>query len=206
LMPEAVLVAAREQPGPRRAAIRPADVTAREAHPRLRQGVEVRCRHVLAAVEADVGVALVVGDDDDDIGPPSIAGAGNPGVERQERANHQQRTNDHRGPPYAPTIARHGHRRMVPSCVERANSEASGEKQTPVSHWRGPCSPPRDLPALGSRNSTLPVDSTTTTAEPSGASVRRGALGGRPRSRRMVRQPSFAPIQTWTSGIVWPRL
>ena len=62
-----LLVAAGHQPGPRRTAHRMADVARREANAARRQRVDVRGRDHLAAVDADVGVAEVVGQDQHDV-------------------------------------------------------------------------------------------------------------------------------------------
>ena len=67
-MAEALLVAAGQQAGARRAAVRARDVALRAADAVLGDRVDVRRRDVLAAVDADVGVAEVVGQDDDDVG------------------------------------------------------------------------------------------------------------------------------------------
>ena len=68
-MAEPLLVAAGHQAGPGGAAIRPADVAAGAADAVLGQRIEVRRGNVLAAVDADVGIAHVVADDDQDVGP-----------------------------------------------------------------------------------------------------------------------------------------
>jgi len=65
---ETVLVAAGHQPRAGRAAVRPGDVAVTEAHAVLGERIDVRRRDVLAALEADVGVAQVVGQQDDDVG------------------------------------------------------------------------------------------------------------------------------------------
>ena len=68
LVSEAVLVAAREQGGARRRAIRPGHVAAGEADARRGEGVEVRRGDVLAAMKAHVRVAHVIADDEEDVG------------------------------------------------------------------------------------------------------------------------------------------
>ncbi len=68
LVAEAGLVAAGQQPGARRRAIRPGHVAVGEPHAGGGQRVEVRRGDVLAAVEAHVGIAHVVADDEQDVG------------------------------------------------------------------------------------------------------------------------------------------
>src|SRR5207245_2708757 len=67
LVAEPLLVSAGEEPGPRRRADRAGDVTALAANAGIREGVEVRRGHLRAAVEADVAIAEVVGEEDDDV-------------------------------------------------------------------------------------------------------------------------------------------
>jgi hypothetical protein len=68
LMAEASLVTARQQPRARRAAIWPADVAAGETHAVLGERIQMRRGDVLAAVRAHVAPAVVVGDDEQDVG------------------------------------------------------------------------------------------------------------------------------------------
>src|SRR5439155_3481405 len=68
LMAEACLVTPGEKAGARRAAIRRRDVAVVATHAAGRERVEVRRRHVLAAVNAGVAIAEIVGDDDEDVG------------------------------------------------------------------------------------------------------------------------------------------
>ena len=68
-MAEAGLVAAGQERGAGRGAIGAGDVSVGEADARGRERIEVRGRDILAAMEADVGVAHVVADDDEDVGP-----------------------------------------------------------------------------------------------------------------------------------------
>src|SRR4029453_10397516 len=68
LMAEPCLVAAGVQASPRGAAVGTRDVALRAANAAFGDGVDVRRRNVLAALDADVGVAQVVCQDDDDIG------------------------------------------------------------------------------------------------------------------------------------------
>src|SRR4051812_8419088 len=67
LMAESRLGTAREQACTRRTAIRCRDVAAGASNARSRQFVDVRRRHRLAAVDADVAVAQIIGDDDQDV-------------------------------------------------------------------------------------------------------------------------------------------
>ena len=67
-MAEARLVTSREKAGARGTAIRRGDVTAGATHAAGRERVDVGRRHVLAAVNADVAIAEIVGDDDEDVG------------------------------------------------------------------------------------------------------------------------------------------
>ena len=55
-MSEPLLVAPGQQPGARRTAIRTGDIRIGKADSASRQRVDVRCRNVLAAVHADIGV------------------------------------------------------------------------------------------------------------------------------------------------------
>ena len=66
-MPEALLVAAGHQAGARGAAIRPADVAAGEAHAVPGQRIDVRRGNLRVALAAQLAVAEVVGDDDEDV-------------------------------------------------------------------------------------------------------------------------------------------
>ena len=61
-------VLAAHQRRARRLAVRAAGVAAGEPHPLRRQAVDVRRLVILAAVTGDVGVAEVVGEDEDDVG------------------------------------------------------------------------------------------------------------------------------------------
>jgi hypothetical protein len=67
-MPEPLLISARQQTCPGWRTIRSRYVTIREPHPTGRELVEMRRGDVLAAVKADVGVAHVIADDEDDVG------------------------------------------------------------------------------------------------------------------------------------------
>ena len=74
LMAEPRLIAARQQAGTRRRTIRAGDVTARAADAGVGQRVDIRRGDVRAAVHADVGIAHVVADDHDDVGPARLRG------------------------------------------------------------------------------------------------------------------------------------
>jgi hypothetical protein len=76
LVAEPRLVAAGEHPGPGRRAVRAGHVAVGEPGAGLRQRVEVRRGDVAAAVDADVGVAHVVADDEDDVRLRRVGGAG----------------------------------------------------------------------------------------------------------------------------------
>jgi hypothetical protein len=65
---EAMLIHPAHQPRPRRRAHAMRRVAIREAHTILRDAVDVRRRDVLAAVHADVRIAEVIGEEDDDVG------------------------------------------------------------------------------------------------------------------------------------------
>src|SRR5262249_41393569 len=67
LMPEASLIPAREQAGPRRAAIGRGHVAVGAANSRLRQLVDIRGRHGLAAVHADVPITQIIDDDEQNV-------------------------------------------------------------------------------------------------------------------------------------------
>src|SRR5438128_1381161 len=68
LMAEPLLIAACHQAGPRRAAIRPRDVTVGAADAVLCDRVDVGRGNVLAALDADIAIAHVIANDDEDIG------------------------------------------------------------------------------------------------------------------------------------------
>jgi hypothetical protein len=76
LVAEALLVAAGEKPGAGGAAVGVGHVAVREADAVFGERVDVRRRDVGAAVEADVRVAEVVGDDHDDVGAGGRPGRG----------------------------------------------------------------------------------------------------------------------------------
>src|SRR5688500_6026838 len=67
LMAEPLRVTTRQQPCPGGTAIRAADVGVGEANSASGQRVDVRCGDVLAAVDADVRVAHVVADNDNNV-------------------------------------------------------------------------------------------------------------------------------------------
>ena len=69
LVAEALLVAAGHERGARGAAERMGDVAAGAKHAAAGEPVEVRRRDVLAAIEAHVGVAMIIGNDQEEIGP-----------------------------------------------------------------------------------------------------------------------------------------
>ena len=69
-------VLAAHQRGARRLAVRAAGVAARESHALGGQAVDVRRFVVLAAEAGDVGVAQVVGQDEDDVGFTGFVRAG----------------------------------------------------------------------------------------------------------------------------------
>ena len=89
-MAEALLVAAGQQAGPGRAAIRAGDVAARAADAVLGERVDVRRGDVLAAVHADVGVAEVVGQEDEMLGLRLLSPAGSDGGEQGETQQGQE--------------------------------------------------------------------------------------------------------------------
>jgi len=64
---DAIGIATCEQSGPRRGTDRLGHIKVSEAHAFLGHAVEIRRFQILGAVTADVGVSLVVGQDDDDI-------------------------------------------------------------------------------------------------------------------------------------------
>ncbi len=68
-MAEALLIPAGHQPRARRTAHRARHVAVRETHPTRRNGVDVRCRNVLTASRAQVRVAQVVRENDNDVRP-----------------------------------------------------------------------------------------------------------------------------------------
>lgn len=67
-MAEALLVATGHQAGAGGAADRAGDVTVREPDAIAGDGVDMRGREFAFALDADAGVAEVVGDDEDDVG------------------------------------------------------------------------------------------------------------------------------------------
>lgn len=95
LVAEPRLVPARQQPGPRGRAVRTGDVAVGEAHARSREGVEVRCQDVTAAVETDIGVAHVVADDEQDVGPGGDRGDKRAGGEECGRGGAKERGCSH---------------------------------------------------------------------------------------------------------------
>ena len=76
LVAEALLIAAGHQRGPRGTAIGAAHVAVGEAHAVLRERVEMGRGNVLTAVGAGVGVSVIVGHDDQDIGFDGGSGGG----------------------------------------------------------------------------------------------------------------------------------
>ena len=75
---EALLIQAGDEPGAGRRALRRGDVAAREPHAVARELVEVRRADVLVhALHAEIGPAVVVGEDEEDVGrtgsAPSVA-------------------------------------------------------------------------------------------------------------------------------------
>ena len=67
LVSKTLLIATGEQPGPRGTADHAGDVAVGKANAVLGEAIDVRRRHILAALEAEVAVAEVVGHDDDDV-------------------------------------------------------------------------------------------------------------------------------------------
>ncbi len=67
LMPKPLLVATREQPSPRGAAIGTRDIAIAAPDAVTSQRVDVRCGNLPAAMEADIGVTKVVGQQNHDI-------------------------------------------------------------------------------------------------------------------------------------------
>ena len=86
LVAEPRLVAAGHQPGAGRAAIRARDVALREADAVPGDRVDVRRRDVLAALEAILGPADVVGEDDEDVGLAASAARASAGLTRKRSA------------------------------------------------------------------------------------------------------------------------
>ena len=74
LVAESLLVAAGEQPGAGRAAVRARHIARRAAHARGGESVEPRRGDVTPSLEARVGVAEIVGHDDENVGPPRRPG------------------------------------------------------------------------------------------------------------------------------------
>ena len=68
LVPEAMLIASGHEPGPCRTTERMRHIPIRAAHPFGGEPVKVRRGDVFATLEADVGIALVVGDDQKNVG------------------------------------------------------------------------------------------------------------------------------------------
>jgi hypothetical protein len=105
---EALLVAAGQQAGAGRRTVRARDVAVGEPRPGLGQRVEVRRRHVLAAVEAHVGVAEVVGQDDDDVRLARLVAGPEPGRGEQPRGDQREQVAWHRFSPSFPFSSRRG--------------------------------------------------------------------------------------------------
>jgi len=85
LVAEALLVTSGQEPGAGRAAVRPRDIPRRAADAARGQRVEMGGGHVAASLEAEVGVAEIVGDDDDDVGTARRLGGS-----RNTRQHHQR--------------------------------------------------------------------------------------------------------------------
>ena len=72
LVPEPLLISARQEPGPGRTAIRARDIAVRAAHAVFGQRVDVRSGNVGASLKTHVGVSHVIGQDDEDVRPGSF--------------------------------------------------------------------------------------------------------------------------------------
>jgi hypothetical protein len=79
LVPEPLLVAAGQQPGPGRRAEGVRNVPVRADERTLRQGVEVRRGDIAATLEAKVGISQVIRHDDDNVGQGRRLGHGRRG-------------------------------------------------------------------------------------------------------------------------------
>ena len=86
LMTEPLLIAPRHQPRPRRTAKWMGHIPARKPHPRLRQPIQMRRRDFLRPLKARIRVALVVGHNQQHIGPPHLRGHGH---RRHQPRQHQ---------------------------------------------------------------------------------------------------------------------
>src|SRR5438552_18049292 len=67
-MPEPLLITPGQQTRPRRAAIWPADIATGETNSVLRQRIDVRGGNLWIALHAQLAVAEIVGDDDENVG------------------------------------------------------------------------------------------------------------------------------------------
>src|SRR4029450_12001795 len=67
-MSESLRIATGHQSGPGGTAIGTGDVRISEPYASRRQGIDIRCGDVFAAVDTDVRISQVVGDDQDDVG------------------------------------------------------------------------------------------------------------------------------------------
>src|SRR5262249_52606577 len=95
---EARLIAAGRQAGPGRGAVRTGDVAVGAADAVFRDRIEVLRGDVTASLEADVGVAEVVGQEDHDVGP--IGGPDASNEEQQARGGQSVRSHGVREGPF----------------------------------------------------------------------------------------------------------
>ena len=86
-MAKPLLIPPGEESRPGRTAIGTRDITAGAANALLRQGIDVRRSNFLAAVDAEVGIAKIVHQDDENIWPARWLVLGRCGADGKEGTN-----------------------------------------------------------------------------------------------------------------------
>ena len=87
LVAETILIPAGQESCTRRAAIGPGDVATGEANAVPGKGIDVRRRNVLAAVNAKIGEAHVVADDEENVRFARVGRRGNPSAPQNQQGS-----------------------------------------------------------------------------------------------------------------------